>query len=181
MKNLADLAKDWSEARKAMQKSVEDIPRIAGIIAVKVIRENFKLSAYDSGIGTERWVPRKPSTNASYDRGKTKNAKTGKLSKYRSGKNGTYKGSIFSSENPLLIQTRALIDSIQYRANKRNVFVGVDSGLVPYASAHNEGKNHQPKRQFMPYGNQKPTIKMLRAIESQIVKERNQILKKFKK
>lgn len=181
MKNLQDLSRDWQEARRAMQKSVEDIPRIAGIIAVKVIKQNFVGQGYNTGIGVERWVPRKASTNRAYDAGKTRNSKTGKLSKYRSGKNSTFKGSVFSSENPLLIQTHALMNSIQYRANKREVFIGFDEGLIPYGKRMNEGGGGVPRRQFLPYKNQRPPISMLRAIESQIIKERNQILKKFKK
>lgn len=181
MKNLTDLVKDWADARKKLQQSVDSIPRIAGVIAVKIIKENFIGEEYDSGIGTTKWKPRKASTNAQYDAGKIRNSKTGKLSKYRSGKNGNYKGSVYSSSNPLLRQTLNLFNSINYVATNKRVFIGVNKTLVPYAEAHNQGLNHQPQRQFMPYGNQKPNIKMLRAINKRVVYERDIALKAFKK
>lgn len=181
MKSLADLARDWAQARQALQRSTDDIPRIAGIIAVKIIKANFIAESYDSGIGVTKWPKRKDSTNRSYDRGKTLNVKTGKLSKYRTGKNGVFKGSVYSSANPLLRQTLALFNSINYVASKRSVFVGVNSAIVPYARFHNEGISPQPSRQYMPKPNQKPNIKMLRAIQTRILRERKDALKNFLK
>jgi len=181
MKSLTDLVRDWADARRKMEKSISDIPRIAGIVAVKVIRQNFEIQGYDSGIGITKWPKRSPKTDAAYDRGKTVNAKTGKLSKYRTGKNGTYKGSVFSSSKPILDQTGALKNSVNYVATKRSVFVGINLSLVPYAIAHNQGLHHEPQRKFMPLPNEKPNIKMLRAIESKIIYERKQAMKTFAK
>ena len=184
MKDLATLQRDIAEARKGMQALNENLPRIIGVETVKIIKQNFDMQGYDSGKGFEKWTPRKPATNAAYDRGRTRITRgpnTGKLSKYRSGKNSTYKGSVYSSAKPILDQTGTLKNSIHYRAMKRRVFIGVNLSEVPYAEAHNAGWNHEPRRQFMPYRAQMGNPKILGVMRKRIDYEQAKVMRLFKK
>lgn len=181
MKSLANLFTDMSNARKAMQQVVDSAPRIIGVEAVKSIKQNFSLQGYDSGISFTKWPKRKPQTDAAYDRGRTVSPRTGKLSKYRKGKNGTYKGSVYSSSKPILDQTGDLKNSVHYLASKRRVFVGVNLALIPYAKAHNEGLNHEPKRQYMPLPGEKANPKILAAAKKQLDYSTSQAMRLFKR
>lgn len=181
MRSLTDLFRDIQSARKQMQAVADAAPRIIGVESVKAIKENFRLEGYDSGNAFTKWKDRKPSTNAQYDRGKKLNQKTGKLSRYRVGKNGTYKGSVFSSSKPILDQIGTLKNSIAYRANKRNVFIGVNNNLVPYAKAHNEGLNHQPKRQYMPLPGQPASPKIVTNVKRQLDYQTAKAMRLFKR
>lgn len=180
MNSLQQLLSDFKQARRDHEQMMKNAPRIIGVESVKIIHNNFKISAYDSGHGIEQWKARKATTNKAYDRGKSINPKTGKLSKYRTGKNSTYKGSVFSSQNPILIQTRNLYNSIQYTISGGYVFIGVNLSLVPYAKAHNEGLHHEPRRKFMPTRNEGINPKMTIAVNRKLKFETDNIMKKFK-
>eukprot|EP01037_Dinobryon_pediforme_P011470 gene11470-11564_t len=162
-----------------MQKLAEDTPRIIGNECVKVVKDNFRIQGYDSGLGVKTWDKRKPATDKAYDRGKTYNSK-GVQSKYRSGKNKVYKGSVFSSSKPILDQTGTLKNSPKYKVNSKQVKIGVDLLLVPYAEKMNEGGNGTPARQFMPKEEAPPNPKMLKRIKKKIVFERDKAMKDFK-
>lgn len=180
MNSLTQLLSDFKQARRDHDQMMKNAPRIIGVESVRLIHENFKISAYDSGHGVEAWPARKPATNKEYDRGHSVNSKTGKLSKYRTGKNGTYKGSVFSSSKPLLRQTLSLYNSIQYTISGGYVFIGVNLSLVPYARAHNEGLHHEPKRKFMPTRNEGINPKMTANVNKKLKFETDNIMKKFK-
>lgn len=180
MNDLSKLLSDFRQAREEHSRMMKDTPRIIGIECLKIIRNNFRIGGYDTGNGVEKWEARKPATNKAYDRGRTKDPKTGKLSKYRTGKNSTYKGSVFSSGKPILIQTRNLYNAIQYKIAGGYVFIGVDLALVPYAKAHNLGLHHEPKRQFMPTNSEGANPKMIKAINNKLKIRTDGIMKKFK-
>lgn len=160
---------DWQTARRAYEKTVDDLPRIVGTIAVRVVKENFKLQAYDSGIGVTKWVKRADKTNKAYD------ANRGP------GQNGRYKGTVYKSTNPLLLQSQNLYNAIQYTTKRASVLIGVNETLIPYAKIQNEGGRGIPARQYMPRKSETPNIKMLRQIEAKIIYERNKALRDFRK
>lgn len=163
MKSMRDLTTDFKTMKSKMQKLITDAPRIAGVEAVRVVKENFKLQGYDDGRGITRWEDRKASTNKSYDK--------------RSG----VKGSTFNSKNPLLKQTLTLYNSIRSKVNGKRIFVGINLDLVPYGRRHNEGLDKMPKRQFMPAPTDGKNIKITKAVKSKILYERDRIIKNFKK
>jgi hypothetical protein len=170
MQSLRVLLEDWRRSRVNMETIVKKMPRIIGAECVRVVKQNFNLHGYDSGSGFEEWKQRSDKTNESYARNRTK------------GKQGIYKGSVFSPNKPVLKQTLNLYNNIKYEVRGfSSVKIGVDKGLVPYAIAHNEGLNHQPKRQFMPYPSQPPNQKMIRQITKKYEHEREKALGKFKK
>lgn len=180
MKSLQQLLSDFKNISAQQKKLIDATPRIMGVESVKIVKENFKLQGYDSGIGFTKWPSRKAATNAAYDRGKKVNSKNGKLSKYRSGKNGTYKGSVFSSQKPILMQTLTLFNSIDYKLRGKRVFTGVNTSIVPYSIAHNEGLHHEPKRKFMPTPNEPPNQKIINVIRKKLDIETERIMKNFK-
>lgn len=180
MQSLEQLLSDFKQARRDHEAMMREAPRIIGVESVRIVKQNFMLQGYDDGNGVTPWEKRKPATDKSYDRGRTKDPKTGKLSKYRTGKNGTYKGSVFSSSKPILIQTRNLYNSIQYKIAGGYVFIGVNLALVPYAAAHNAGLHHEPKRKFMPYPNEGINKKMVKAINNKLKIKTDGIMKKFR-
>lgn len=175
MKNLTDLLNDMQNARKALEKFQTQAPRMIGVEAVKVVKQNFEKQGYDSGNGFIRWSPRSPATNKSYDRGKTSK------SRYRVGKNATYKGSVFSSQKPLLEQTMNLYNSIDYKARQRSVFVGSNTTIIPYAKIHNEGGRGIPQRQYQPLPNQPANKKMRDIIGKKIKMEQDRAMRMFRK
>lgn len=180
MQSLEQLLSDFKQARMDHERMMRDAPRIIGVECVKIIHENFKIGGYDSGNGVEKWQPRKPSTNAQYDRGRTKDPKTGKLSKYRTGKNSTFKGSVYSSSKPLEMQTLNMYNSITYKIAGGYIFIGGNLTLVPYLQAQNEGLNHQPVRQFMPRPNQGINVKMIKVVNSKLKIGTGNAMRKFK-
>jgi hypothetical protein len=179
VKPLSQLLTDWRNSRIALQKLDNDIPRIIGNEAVRAIKSNFKIQGYDNGRGVRGWVHRAAKTDKSYDRGK--NQTSSGPSRYRTGKNSTYKGSVFSSSNPLEVQTHNLLNSVKYKAFGRRVFIGVDTGLVPYAKIQNEGGRGIPARQYMPKPSDPPNPKMLKQIDRKIVSQREKALALFKR
>lgn len=181
MESLDRLIADFQKSRAAMDVLMKKTTTIIGVESVKASKANFLIAGYDSGTGVTPWAKRKDATNKAYDRGKQVNPRTGKLSKYRTGKNSTYKGSVYSSTKPLLRQTLALFNSITYRASSKYVFVGVNLNIVPYAEAINQGLGHQPKRQFLPTQSEGANVKMINAIKRKMDFETQQAMKKFKK
>lgn len=169
IKNLKQLLSDWQRARKALEQTTDNLPRIIGTEVVKVVKQNFQVQGYDSGIGVKKWVKRAKKTDAAYD------ANRGP------GGNSRYKGTVFSSTKPLLMQTKNLYNAVEYTASKRSVKIGVNLNLIPYAKIQNEGGRGIPARQYMPYDSQGPNIKMLRAIEKKVLYDRNRALRDFKK
>jgi hypothetical protein len=173
MKSLRDLLNDWNGTTQAVNNLLRnDLPRIIGNESVRAVKNNFKVQGYDSGMGVELWDKRKASTDKAYDRGKTTN-KAGKLSKYRSGKNKSYKGSVYQSSNPINLQTRNLFNGVKYQIVYPVVIVGVDTGLVPYAEYVND------VRQYIPKPDQEPNMKILLAIRNKYELERNKAMKGF--
>lgn len=171
-RSFSQLVRDFRISQRAMEKLVKDTPRIAGTEAKRVIRENFPLQSYDSGTGVTSWPPRSEKTNAAYDRNRGP------------GQQGNFKGSVYSSENPLLLQTRNLYNSIDYMASGNTVEVGSMRNLeiVQYAQAQNEGTDKGlPARQFMPHPNQGPNQKMLKAMFKKFDTIRGQALRVFRK
>lgn len=182
MQDLQALLRDFQKARGDIDKFIRnDVPRMVGVISVKAVQDNFRAESYNDGLSITSWPKRKESTNRSYDAGKTRNAKTGKLSKYRTGKNSTYKGSVYSSSKPLLRQTLALYNSITYRVFGSSVFIGTNLNIVPYAAAHNQGLGHEPRRQYMPYGNQQGNPLIMRAVTKKVQYEIEARMRVFKK
>lgn len=170
MKSIADLISDFKASRKALKQLQDDTPRIIGTSAVRVIKQNFSLQGYDSGIGVTSWKPRSPATNLRYDK--------------RQG----VKGSTYQSSNALLKQTGNLYNAIQYKVSGKLVFVGVDLGAVPYAKKMNDGgpgkwgKNvtNTPARKYMPGKNEGANAKMLKDALKKIQSQRDRALNPFK-
>lgn len=156
MKTMTDLERDFKLLQEDYKKLDDQIPRIAGITAVKVFRQGI-LSGVD--INGVNFVSRKPETDKAYDRG---------------GK--TYKGGKFSSSNPILKQIGNLFDGLKYTAEENIVHIGVDLNKVPYAQAHNEGLNNQPKRQYLGF-----TERLAEIIAKEIRRRRMKIFTKFQK
>jgi hypothetical protein len=109
------------------------------------------------------------------------NLAAGKYKSPRRGGNSTYKGSVYSSQNPLLYQTGVLYRGIKYVINGSNVSVGVDFGLIPYAQTMNAGSlsRNIPARQYLPVG--QPNLKIINAVLKKFDYERDRIMKKFKR
>jgi len=177
MRDLSALANDIAAARKGMQTLNENLPRIMGVESVKIVKQNFTLQGYDSGNGVEKWVQRKVATNLAYGGNFTHG-----LHRIQNKKRAKqYKGSVFNAGKPLLLQTRNLVDSIHYRAMRRRVFIGTNLDEVPYARAHNEGLNHEPRRQYMPYGSQKANPKIISMMKKRIDYEQAKVMRVFKR
>lgn len=122
MRNLSQLYADWRAATARYRQLEADTPRLIGAISVKVTRENFDAQGYVENVGAvQRWKKRSPVTDKIYDSRKG------------------VKGSVYSSKNPILLQTGNLKNAIMYQATAKKVEVGVNLALVPYAKLMNEG------------------------------------------
>lgn len=174
MEDLSALLRDFEQARKDYEQVIRALPRVMGIIAVKEVKGNFTAQGYRGPNGFQAWPKRKPSTDAQYDRGKNGG-------KYRTGKNSVYKGSVYSSKNPILIQTHALMDSVHYSVSGGYVFVGVNLNIVPQGKAINEGLANQPKRQFLPKPSEGATPRMIIEITKKMDFETNKAMAKFRR
>jgi len=171
MKSLSQLLTDWRNARTNMEKLQGNIPKIIGNESVKIVKDNFKLQAYDSGTGVTNWPARSPATNLRYDK--------------RQG----VKGAVYQSSNPLLTQTRNLYNAVKYSITGKSVTVGVDLTLIPYAEKMNKGgagkwgnnETKTPARKFIPGPDEQPNMKILKRVKKKVVSERNKALKEFKK
>lgn len=247
------------DATNGVQKLQQDLPRMAGVEWVKVVKDNFIKEGYDSGEGFKKWAPRKESTNRAYDRGrvhalkKEKVATAKKLSKATGEKadrlrahlqdinrriaqamgplvknengsgavhnggtpkkprasksagqkkveqiakgakrprNSTYKGSVYSSLNPILRQTGSLFRSIKYwvsgdgktvKVGSDDTDVGPGNRIIKYATAMNDGvpSKNIPARQFIPMD--RPNKKMIDAFLKKFDYERRKVMKNFLK
>jgi hypothetical protein len=154
-----------------MEKLTRDLPRIIGTEAVKSVKQNFQKQGYDSGSGVTPWKPRKASTNMAYDRGRVDI----RGRRRNTGRNSTYRGSTYSSANPLLQQTRSLLRSIKYQVIGKRVNIGTDLTLIPYAKAMNK------TRKFMPSDGEGPNVLMLSRIKQKIEFERGKIMREFRR
>jgi hypothetical protein len=175
MKSLRDLLNDWNGTTQRVNNLLnKDLPRIIGNESVRAVKNNFKLQGYDSGMGVATWAKRKASTDKAYDRGKAM-GKNGKLSKYRSGNNKTYKGSVYQSTNPINLQTRNLFNGVKYTIEYPIIIIGVNTDLVPYTEYVNE------VRQYIPKPDEPPNMKILKAIKKKYEYERDKAFKGFTK
>lgn len=181
MKGLSQLLRDIQKARDELATLQKNAPRIIGVEAVRIVKDNFRLQGYDSGNGIDKWPARTVATQAAYNRGRSLNPKTGKLSKYRIGRNSTYKGSVFSAEKPLLEQTMNLYNSLDYKVRGNRVFIGSNLSVIPYAKIHNEGGRGIPQRQYMPLPNQPVNKKMRDVIGGKIKTEQAKAMRNFRK
>lgn len=170
MKSIAALLSDWRQSRERMELVERNLPRIIGSEVVKIVKDNFRLEGYATGAGIKKWAQRKSSTNDRYDRRKG------------------VKGSVFNSSAKLMQQTMNLYDAIHYRIEGKNVFVGVNLTLVPYAEIHNEGLTgsawgkvpfKMPRRQFMPAPGDKPNPLITRAVKAKVDYEVKQTMQNF--
>lgn len=163
MKSISQLLTDWRTARARMEKLSNDAPRIFGAESVKVVKDNFRIQGYDSGTGVKTWESRKASTNKAY------------------AKRWGVKGSVYQASNPLLQQTRNLYNAVKYVVAGRQVDVGINLSLIPYAEKMNKGGNGTPARKFIPANGEPPNPKILKAAHKKIVSERDNAMKDFKK
>jgi phage gpG-like protein len=127
MKSLKVLEQDFEAATRALKKIADNLPRYAGVEMVRMVHSNFLREGYDDGNTFTKWQARSQRTNAAYRSGRGR------------GQSGGFKGSAVNAKNPLLRQTLALYNSIQYKVMGRSVFLGTSLSLVPYAKIHNEG------------------------------------------
>lgn len=187
-KSLQQLLQDFRQATGEMEKLKNALPRIIGVEAVKVVKQNFDLQGYDSGSGVEKWPERTEATNAAYDYNRSSKYRTatGRVSVYKN----PLKGSVFNSGNPLLQQTRDLYDAIQYYVVGNKVTIGVDLQVIPYAQKMNEGGDGSwgnnphtwtPPRKYVPKPREPANPKILKAAATKVEFERDRIMVNFKK
>ena len=154
----------------------QQTPKMVGIKAKKAIKENFAISGYDTGTGVNKWKARAESTNRHYD------------ALNRAGRKRGYKGFMYKSSNPILLQSQSLKRSINYVVSGLRVKVGVMADyvgaykIVPinYAKRHNEGLKGMPIRQFMPTPAQGMNAKIKKEIDKTINQQFKTSLKRFK-
>lgn len=153
MKPFSELLIDFKRKADAISKLNDSLPRIIGNECVREVKANFSKQGYDDGKGVSTWKPRKASTNKYYDSLKG------------------HKGSVYSSQNKLLLQTRNLYNAISYKAEGKMVTIGVNTAAVPYAEWVNN------LRQYIPNPNEQPNVKMLTAIKKKLDYEQDKIIK----
>jgi phage gpG-like protein len=187
-KTLQQALADFRNAKNRMAQLMDRMPAIMGEEGVKVVKENFDLQGYDTGEGFHPWPKRAEVTNKAYDYNRTKKFRTptGRVSTAKN----SYKGSTYSSKNPILQQTRTLKRGITYFPRKRAVKIGVSPSLIVYAQKMNEGgpgkwgryaATRTPARQFMPRPDQPPNKKILTRVWTKVKFEQDKIMKDFKK
>lgn len=166
MKKLSQLTRDFNAAKNSFAKLSSETPRIMGALGVKVMRENFDAQGFVETVGPARkWKERSKATNAMYDSRKN------------------LKGSVYSSKNPILLQTKNLKNGITYKDSAKKVTVGVNQNVVPYAKLMNEGGLVQlgekwvrvPARKYLGMSD-----KLKVRISGELKKRRTQALSKFK-
>lgn len=198
MKTLEQLIHDIRMKSAAMKKLTEDMPRIVGVEAVRILKENFKKGGYDDGKGYKKWNKRSPATNTAYEYNRQASYRTPKLHKKSRYKN-PYKGSVVNSKRPVLVQTGNLRDSLSFKVTGKTVSIGVYPRIVniggkthdaiAYAQIHNEGGTSKwgkhsvrvPKRQFMPRPGEGPNIKILNAVKRKYDTELDSFMKEWKR
>lgn len=136
MKDLKQLVKDFSAARKAYHDLSAQAPRIVKDIAIKETQRNFHMQGFVGGGSYQMWKDRKPSTNKAYDR-----------------RGKTYKGSVYSSKNPLLRQTGNMYNAIGNDSfiSGKLVNIGVNLNQFPgnYPKVLQEGTAYMPARKWI--------------------------------
>ena len=166
MKPLTDLTRDFHNSRKLFEQLALNTPRIMGKIGVDVTHENFTAQGFVASVGpAQKWKERSAATNKIYDSRKG------------------YKGSVYNSSNPILRQTGNLMDGATYRASQKQVRIGVNLNIVPYAQLMNEGGTvpfgkrmvRIPARKFLGMS-QKLSLR----IDAELIKKRRQTFSKFK-
>lgn len=177
MKDLSQLLRDIQKARDDLATLQKNAPRIIGVEAVRIVKQNFAMQGYDSGNGINKWAQRSIKTNIAYGGGFTFG-----LHRHKGGgRNKTYKGSVFNAGKPLLEQTMNLYNSLDYRTRGNRVFVGSNLAVIPYAKIHNEGGRGIPQRQYMPLPNQPPNKKMQDLIGAKIKAEQAKAMRGFRR
>jgi hypothetical protein len=172
MPTLSDLENDLSTMEKEMQGLVRRFTTIAGQQAASIVKLNFVLQGYDDGVSFKAWAERSEATNRMYDKG------------YGANKGGNLY--VYSSSNPILVQSKNLRNAISYRAHKYDVDVGVYDSMigthnaVDYGQENNEGSDVVPQRQFMPTPMEGPNEKIMANIEGRWKSEEAKIMNKFK-
>lgn len=163
---------DWRASSSRMQAVTNSLPRIIGNVAVREVKNNFKISGYDSGSGVDPWLPRKAVTNQAYDK--------------RSG----VKGSVYNSASPILMQTRNLYNAVKYIVTGKTVTIGVDLTLVPYGEKMNVGgpgkwgkyaATNTPARKYMPTPSEPPNARILLGVRKKLKSEIDNAMNPFKK
>lgn len=200
-KSMAQLLQDFRSARNKTEKLQNSLPLIIGVEAVKVVRENFDKQGYDTGVSFTAWPKRAAVTNWSYDYNRVSNSWTIKSggkgkgqfltpSGRKSKAKNRYKGSVISSLNPILLQTRTLYRSIAYFLSGKKVTIGVDPSLVIYAQKMNEGgkgrwgrkaATNTPARKFMPTPHEAPNPKILARVKEKVRFEQWNAMAPFRK
>lgn len=203
---MRQLQQDFARAAAKTEKLQNNLPRIIGVEAVRIVRQNFDLQGYDTGYGIKPWARRADVTNWAYDYNRSPNAS--RLRYNRKGErlsskavfvttsgrvshaNNPLKGSVVNGSNPILLQTRTLYKGIQYFLNGKSVTIGVDPTLIVYAKKMNEGgpgkwgkyaSTNTPPRQFMPKPNEPPNKKVLDAVDKKVKFEQYEAMKDFRK
>ena len=171
MKSMRDLLNDWKDTKKSVQKLDTEAPRVFGVESVRIVRQNFTLQGYDSGAGVKAWPKRSSKSNAKYDH------------------HPFYRGTVYSSRSPLLMQQRKLYYGVQYWAQRSRVNVGVEQSLVPYAKLMNEGgwsvwlgdRINIPPRQYIPKPSESVNPKIITACTRKYDTMLKKAMKTFKK
>jgi phage gpG-like protein len=159
MKTIADLFNDLKETETNLLKLKDNLFEFEGQVALRYIQGNFKSQGYDHL--TNSWQKRDSKTDYAYDN------------------YSRYKGTVYSSNNPILKQTGDLFNSIQYFPNKMTGYVDIgireDSPTYEYARANNEGvEGKLPQRKFIGWT---PALK--KAVRNSILERYNRALKKL--
>lgn len=171
MKDLKALVSDFKNLNTGIKKLDAALPRMFGKISVDIVQENFKLQGYDSGTGVIKWPKRHWKSNLKYD------------------EHDFYRGTVYSSKSPLLLQSWKLYYGIQYWAQRGRVKIGVDSSLIPYAKTMNEGgiemwlgkETTIPARQFLPKESEGANPKIETALKRKYDSELKATMKGFEK
>jgi hypothetical protein len=161
MKDLSQLAKDFKIKADAYKRFQQDLPRIAGQIAVNVVKHNFDVGGFceETDQPEQKWSDRDEKTDYAYDN------------------YSTYKGSNYSSANPILQQTRKLRRGVMFKVEGENkVFIGEDLSIVPYAQSVNERVRNGVQDKFLDWSKY-----MALKIKEEITKRRSQIFGTWKK
>jgi hypothetical protein len=123
MKDLNQLYTDFkakSEALKTLQKNTA---RIAGTVAVRVMRENFKAGGFieEGKTPTEKWNDRLDKTNHAYNT------------------YAAYKATGYSGTRPILKQSGKMFDAIESKPEgEHRVFIFINGNKCGYGKFVNE-------------------------------------------
>lgn len=180
MADLKDLERDLLQQENALKNTYAMQSEIGTKIAHS-IKENFEKQGYDDGSGVDAWERRSEKANNTYD------------------KHPFYKGTPYSSKNPILIQGKFLLRKIGFKISGEEIEVGILQGTNPvdgsdigsYAKRNNEGLISRwkvikktiklPKRQFMPTPSEDLNPKMKDIIKHIWERTEQKIFSKFTK